>query len=254
MVSLKEIFDHLRAMSGGTLTQLQVDATNNVISTMGVEVISNVLGETTQQGYQLTEATLRKLHSTANTDFVDIINKHAFNFGITNKKRMAMFLSHALHESNGFNTLQESFNYKPARLKAVFGSRIPSLNFATNLLAKGKEEVANHLYGGRYGNTEPNDGWLYSGKGIGGLTFKGNYQEMQTVLNKYGLKYDIVSNPMLLLDKEVATLTYMAYWASRNVNAYADKNDMVGSTRVINGGTNGLSDRIMYYERALKHL
>ena len=46
----------------------------------------------------------------------------------------------------------------------------------------------------------------------------------------------------------------MAYWASRNVNAYADKNDMVGSTRVINGGTNGLSDRIMYYERALKHL
>ena len=137
MVSLKEIFDHLRVMSGGTLTQLQVDATNNVISTMGVEVISNVLGETAPQGCQLTEATLRKLHSTADVEFVSIINKHAFNFGITNKKRMAMFLSHAMHESNGFNTLQESFNYKPARLKAVFGFRIPSLNFATNLLAKG---------------------------------------------------------------------------------------------------------------------
>lgn len=254
MVSLKELFDHLRTMSGGKLTQAQVDSTNSIISNMGLEVVANMLGEPVQQGYVLTAQTLRKLHSTADTDFVDIINKHAFNFGITDKKRMAMFLSHALHESNGFNTLQESFNYKPARLKAVFGFRIPSLNFATNLLAKGKEEVANHLYGGRYGNTGSNDGWLYSGKGIGGLTFKDNYRDMQIVLNKYGLKYDIVSNPMLLLDKEVATLTYMAYWTSKDVNKYADKNDMVGSTRVINGGTNGLSDRIMYYERALKHL
>lgn len=254
MVSLEELFDHLRAMSGGKLTQLQVDATNNVINTMGVDVVMNMLGEPANQGYILTVDKLRKLHSTADTSFVSIINKHAFNFGITDKKRMAMFLSHALHESNGFNKLQESFNYKPARLKEVFGFRIPSLNFATNLLAKGKEEVANHLYGNRYGNTGPNDGWLYSGKGIGGLTFKDNYRKMQSVLNKYGLQYDIVSNPMLLLDKEVATLSYMAYWASNNVNAYADKNDMVGSTRVINGGTNGLSDRIMYYERALKHL
>lgn len=251
---MKNIFNHLRNMSGGKLTQSQVNASNAIIAANGVDVLTDALGMDADGGYKLTSQALRNIYSNADMDFVDIINKHASTFGITTKKRMAMFIAHAIHESNGFNSLQESFNYRPSRLKAVFGFRIPSLNFATNILAKGKEEVANHLYGGRYGNKGPNDGWLYSGKGIGGLTFKGNYIVMQRVMSKHGLHYDIVNNPLLLLNKEVATLSYMAYWLDKDLNSYADAGKIIGATKVINGGRNGLADRKKYYKLALNYL
>jgi putative chitinase len=40
------------------------------------------------------------------------------------------------------------------------------------------------------------------------------------------------------------------FWATKKINAKADADDVVGVTRVINGGTNGLEDRKDYLRRA----
>lgn len=252
MTAVKVVFNKLRDMSGGSLTQTQVNAADKIIETFGsVDVLMEALG---MEEFSLKASTLKKIAPDADTSFVDIINKHAPTFGINDKTRMSMFLAHALHESSEFNRLEESFNYRPDRLRAVFPTRIPSLNFATNLINKGQAEIANHLYGGRYGNNTDNDGWLYRGRGLGGLTFRDNYALMQKILMSYGIEYDIVNNPDLLKEKEVAVLTYMAYWDSRNLNKYADAKDIKQATKAINGGYNGLADREKYYARCLKNL
>lgn len=247
-------YTRLREMSGGSLTQLQVNASEKIMIDVDLETLSDAIGLEKNNGYMLTASKLRKVSSKVDVSFVDIINKHAATFGITDKKRMSMFIAHALHESNSFNTLQESFNYSYKRLRVVFGWRVPTDDLAKSLVKQGKMAIANHVYGGRYGNNNLMDGWLYSGKGLGGLTFRDNYEKMQKVMRAAGLEYDIVNNPMLLLDKEVATLSYMAYWKDKNLNAYADSSDVNGATRVINGGTNGLADRQQYYKKCISYL
>lgn len=245
------LFKELRKISGGKLTQRQVDYTNRILQKSAENDILEMLGV---KNMVLTKESLQKIFPIADVEFVDLINKYAPLFDINTKERMSLFIAHALHESGGFNKLQESFAYKPNRLLAVFPSRVKTLITATNLVNKGKEAIANFLYNNRYGNTGANDGWLYSGKGLGGLTFKDNYINMQKIMKEYGFNYDIVSNPLLLLNKTVATISFMCYWKSKNLNAYADKGDIVGSTKVINGGLNGLDERKKLYQLALKYL
>lgn len=201
----------------------------------------------------LTTEKLQKIYPGADNEFVSIINMYAKQFGITNKKRMAMFLAQTLHESRGFNVLQESFNYRPARLLKVFRSRIKTLEKAKALVNKGQEALANFLYGGRYGNKK-NEGWKYSGKGLGGLTFKANYEKVQDILYHMGVKVDIVNNPEILLKKDISVLTFMAFWQYNKLNSLSDKKKIVTVSKKVNGGTNGLEERIHLYNKALKIL
>jgi putative chitinase len=41
------------------------------------------------------------------------------------------------------------------------------------------------------------------------------------------------------------------FWHKNNLNLWADEGNLVKMTRVINGGTNGLEDRIAQYTRAM---
>jgi predicted chitinase len=44
------------------------------------------------------------------------------------------------------------------------------------------------------------------------------------------------------------------FWDTNKLNSYRDKNDFIGLTKRINGGTNGLADRQHHYEVALQYL
>ena len=44
------------------------------------------------------------------------------------------------------------------------------------------------------------------------------------------------------------------FWLAHRLNELADRNDFEGITRRINGGTNGIQERVAFYNRALQVL
>lgn len=168
-------------------------------------------------------------------------------FHIDNPVRQADFLAQIGHESAGFTTVAESMNYSVqalltkfprARISEADCRRLGRQPGERTVPAARQQEIANRVYGGRYGNDSAGDGWLYRGRGLKQVTFKANYKECGDVLG-----VDLVASPDLLLQDEYAALSAGWFWASRGLSMYADAEDFLGQTKIINGGTNGLEDR-----------
>ncbi|HLZ24581.1 MAG TPA: glycoside hydrolase family 19 protein [Ktedonobacterales bacterium] len=134
---------------------------------------------------------------------------------LTSVRRQAYFLGQCAEESDGFKTTVE--------------------------YASGKE------YEGRkdLGNTQAGDGPRFKGRGLIQLTGRANYL-------RYGkeLSVDLVNNPALAAGFPVAALIPALYWHDHGLNALADKQDIEGVTRKVNGGENGLATRRLYTSRA----
>lgn len=111
------------------------------------------------------------------------------------------------------------------------------------------EEIADgSAYEGRadLGNTQPGDGKRFKGRGLIQLTGRANYTKYS---QHAGVDY--VANPSKVAsDPFVAVDVACWFWDSRKLNRLADKDDVKAVTRRINGGYNGLDDRIEYLVRA----
>ena len=100
------------------------------------------------------------------------------------------------------------------------------------------------------------DGARYKGRGWIQLTGAGHYRELSRWANGLGLVPTptwFFDRPELLEQDAGAFLATRFYWTvSRpQLNALADRSDLVGATRAVNGGTTGLDDRREIYARAL---
>lgn len=114
------------------------------------------------------------------------------------------------------------------------------------------EEIASgSAYEGRkdLGNTEVGDGIRYKGRGPIQLTGRLNYREFGKALG-----VDFESSPALAATPEWGFKTAVLYWARKHLNELADLGDMKTITKKINGGYNGLEDRMRRYELAKKVL
>lgn len=166
-------------------------------------------------------------------------------FGINTAKRQAYFIAQIGTESGGFRSVQESLNYSVSGL-AIFGSRLTSAQREQlgrkpgepALSPQRQEAIANLVYGGRYGNNLNGDGWLYRGRGLKQITFKDNYAACGKAL---GL--NLIAEPSLLTQDRYAALSAGWFWNANGCNAFADAGDVVGLTKRINGGLNGIDDR-----------
>ena len=116
-----------------------------------------------------------------------------------------------------------------------------------------RELASGEEYEGRasLGNISPGDGVKFKGRGLIQLTGRENYQRFQDwlVLN-YAEDIDILTYPELLESPELAVIVAGWYWDVRNVNAMADRDDVVTVTRRVNGGRNGLAQRVDFLNRA----
>jgi len=99
------------------------------------------------------------------------------------------------------------------------------------------------------GNVVVGDGVKYKGRGLIQITGRANYKACGEALGM-----DLLNHPELLESPEAASLSAAWFWLSHGCNELADYNDQRGLCRRINGGFNGLSSRIKYFERALKVL
>lgn len=97
------------------------------------------------------------------------------------------------------------------------------------------------------GNTQPGDGVRFRGRGLIQITGRANYEQLRVAL---GL--DCVAHPEILEDPHNAARVSGWFWKGRGLNELADGGtvNFTKITRRINGGTNGLADREMFYNRA----
>lgn len=98
------------------------------------------------------------------------------------------------------------------------------------------------------GNTAPGDGKLYRGRGWIQLTGKANYQAAASIAGA-----DIVNQPDLAAQPAVANRTAIHYFETRVMNR-TQANDIQGISRLVNGGTNGMAQRIAAFEQLMDNL
>jgi predicted chitinase len=147
--------------------------------------------------------------------------------GIDTPLRSAAFIAQLAHESGEFRWMEEIWGPTAAQLRYE-----PPGDLAQRL-----------------GNTQAGDGKRFKGRGPIQITGRFNYK-------KYGdlLDVDLCADPARAAAPDLAFATAGLYWRSNGLNELADVRDFVAITKRINGGTNGLADRQMYYARALAAL
>lgn len=169
-------------------------------------------------------------------------------FGITAVNDQAMFIAQLGHESAGFTSLVENFNYSVDGLKKTFGKRLTPYQCEMLGRVDGQQtahqpQIANLVYGDRMGNNTQGDGWKYRGRGLLQITGRENYTKCGTAL-----KLDLVSTPELLVQERHAARSAAWFFALRGCLLYSG--DIVRVTQIINGAQNGLADRKVRYSRA----
>lgn len=185
-----------------------------------------------------------------NPDWLPWLQKTFDRYSINNTVRQAAFLGQCMHESNNFKTLQENLHYSANGLKAVWGSRFPTDEIA-NKYANHPDMIANKVYANRMGNgdEESGEGWLYRGRGIIQCTGKDLYKTLSDALN-----INLIADPDLLMEMPYASMSAGWFWNKKGLNALADAKDYKEMTRRINGGFNGLDDRIAKINKAMEVL
>jgi putative chitinase len=118
-------------------------------------------------------------------------------------------------------------------------------------LVYAEELASGEAYEGRVknlGNTEKGDGKRFKGRGLIQLTGRANYKaygdDIGVDLTKDGAWTTVATNPVL------AVGAAGWFWQVKGLNAVADSDDVREVTRIVNGGANGLEDRMRYLYRA----
>lgn len=142
-------------------------------------------------------------------------------FAINTPIRRAAFLAQIGHESGGLKYTRELWGPTPAQMRY-----------------EGRADL---------GNTQHGDGSKYRGRGFIQITGRANYTEAGKAL-----RVDLVNHPEILEDPEMCALSAAWWWSAHGCNALADSGDMVGLTKRINGGLNGLAGRLVLWEYAKK--
>lgn len=173
-----------------------------------------------------------------------LLNELMPEYGIDTPERVQMFLAQIGHESASFTTKEENLNYSHNGLLTVLPKYYKTEREA-RLHARKPELIANKVYGGRMGNTLYGFGYKYRGRGFIQLTGFDNYAAFE---RDTGLP--VTAKPDLLLNDREALLAACWFWKKNNLNRFADKRDIVGCTRAINGGLNGFDDRKRRYRFA----
>jgi putative chitinase len=175
------------------------------------------------------------------------IDETARKFKITTNLRLAHFLSQCAHESGNFTITSENLYYSADGLKKVFGKYFP--NNLSESYAKQPEKIASRVYGNRMGNGDEltKDGWKYRGRGYVQMTGKSNYEHFSNFIGE-----DCVSNPDLVSTKY--PLASAAYFFDANglwsvCDKGSDDKSVELVTKRVNGGTNGLNERLENFKK-----
>lgn len=136
-------------------------------------------------------------------------------FEINTSSRAAAFIAQIAHESGGLRYVRE---------------------IASGDAYEGRADL---------GNTRHGDGVRYRGRGLIQITGRANYERAALDLD-----LDCVACPAVLEEPANACRVSAWFWKTHGLNDLADKGQMIAITRKINGGANGLEQRLKYWDKA----
>lgn len=151
--------------------------------------------------------------------FVPVLNTAMQRYQIVGRKRVSAFIAQLGHESGQLRYVREIWGPTPAQAKY-----------------EGRADL---------GNTQPGDGSKYRGRGLIQITGRANYTACGEAL---GL--DLITQPELLELPQYASMSAAWFWKQNGLNDLADRDQFNTITRRINGGLNGLQDRLEIWSRA----
>jgi putative chitinase len=178
--------------------------------------------------------------------WVDPLNETFERFNISTPRQQAAFIGQCSHECANFKVLEENLNYRAATLMKLWAKRFPTIEIANEYAGK-PQRIANKVYADRMGNRDEasGDGFRFRGRGCIQLTGSSSYFHAGKALG-----VDFWKDPDLVATPKYAALTAGWFWSTHNCNAKAASADWTALTKIINGGTIGLQDRIHHIELA----
>lgn len=154
--------------------------------------------------------------------FLECLNTAMTEFGIETLARQAAFLAQVAHESG-------------------------SLRYTIELGdGRGYDITVNPQKAEELGNTQAGDGPKYKGRGLLQVTGRKNTEECLAALGRNVEDRAYLETPM------GAARSAGWFWKSRGLNDLADQGAFWSISKKVNGGTNGLDDRIRHYVRIRK--
>jgi len=148
-------------------------------------------------------------------------------YDISTPKRQAPFLANVGHESGGLKWLIE-----------IWGPTEQQKRY------EGRADL---------GNNKPGDGFNFRGRGLLQTTGRANYRRLTERLRARlvgEVVPDFEVSPELLAHPKWAAMSAADYWDMRKLNELADRGAFVDVVKKINGGTNGLEDRMRLWNAA----
>jgi putative chitinase len=172
---------------------------------------------------------------------IDIIMELFTIHKIDTPLRILYCLTQACHESGSFIRLVENLNYSATSLRKTFPKHFTVEQAA--LYSRQPEKIANKAYANRMGNGPENsgDGWKYRGRGYFQLTGANNYKQFS--LDIFG-DLNIFNNPDLVASNIVINIYSVCwFWNKNNLSKSADQDNLAANTKILNGGSVGLTER-----------
>ncbi|ANI54426.1 glycoside hydrolase family 19 protein [Pseudomonas sp. DR 5-09] len=151
--------------------------------------------------------------------FVSALSTAMQHYQIVGPKRAAAFIAQIGHESGQLHYVRE-----------IWGPTAAQRGY------EGREDLGNAL---------PGDGRKYCGRGLIQITGRANYAKCGEAL---GL--DLISHPELLELPQHAAMSAAWFWKQKGLNDLADREEFNTITRRINGGLNGLAERLALWKKA----
>ena len=182
---------------------------------------------------------------------------HLLKAGITDVKTIALALAMVKKETGNYQNTVENTNWSAPTLLKYF-KNIPDAATAQKVAAMSPAERAMWVYGRapkgpQLGNTTPEDGWKYRGRGFFQLTGKANYERFK---KETGI--DVVSNPQLVSEDPNVMAESAVRFLKNNkaMLSIAKTGDFDTAVRGINGGNAvpATDERRRYYQEYLNKL
>lgn len=163
-------------------------------------------------------------------------------YGVTSTLAAALFMGQFSEECGAGLEMVENMNYSEMGLRKTFPTHFTGT--MAHRYAHNPRMIADIAYGGRMGNDPPpsDDGWNYRGKGLSQLTGKEAYAKVGKLLDVDEATLAAwVVDPAHCLEVAVCDAVKIC-----GCLPFAERGDVLGTTKHLNGGTNGLDERVRW--------